>query len=65
MLFVVLPKFCITFVFNFSWGDCKSQEKLKTMLIQNFGGTTKSIMVFLPVQYHLQIQSGIKFWLLT
>ena len=27
-------------------GDCKSQEKLKTMLIQNFEGTTTSIMVF-------------------
>ena len=27
--------------------SCKSQEKLKTMLMQNFGWTTKSIMVFL------------------
>ena len=34
-------------VFNFSMADSKSQEKLKTMLMQNFGGTTKSIMVFL------------------
>ena len=30
------PKFCITFVFHFSWDY--SQEKLKTMLMQNFGG---------------------------
>ena len=27
-------------------GDYKLQEKLKTMLIQNFGGKTNSIMVF-------------------
>ena len=31
-------KFCITFVFNFSWILQPSQEKLKTMLMQNFGG---------------------------
>ena len=29
----------------------KSQEKLKTMLIQNFGGTKKSIMVNSKVAY--------------
>ena len=33
-------KYAISIVFNFSWGDCKSQEKLKTMVMQNFGGTT-------------------------
>ena len=43
--FVVPPKFCRSIVFNFSWGACKSQEK--TMLMQNFEGTTNSIMVFL------------------
>ena len=32
------PKFCLIFVFNFSWGLQPSQEKLKTMLMQNFGG---------------------------
>ena len=32
-------------VFDFSWGNCKSQEKLKTVLMQNFGGTTKSIIM--------------------
>ena len=47
LLFFVPPKFCISFVFDFYQGNCKSQEKLKTMLMQNFGGTTKSIMVFL------------------
>ena len=31
-------------VFDFSWGNCKFQEKLKTVLMQNFGGTTKSII---------------------
>ena len=29
------PKFCITFVFNFSWVLQSSHEKLKTMLKQN------------------------------
>ena len=32
------PKICITFVFHFPWVLLSSQEKLKTMLIQNFGG---------------------------
>ena len=36
--FYLPPKFCITFVFHFSWVLQPSQEKLKTMLIQNFGG---------------------------
>ena len=44
-LFVVPPKFCISIVFNFFWGDF-SQEKLKTKLILNFWRTIKSIMVF-------------------
>ena len=35
------PKFCITFVFHFSWVLQPSQEKLKTMLMQNFGGAKK------------------------
>ena len=30
------PKFCISIVFKFSWEDCKYQEKLETMLMQNF-----------------------------
>ena len=30
------PKFCITFVFHFSWALQPSQEKLKIMLMQNF-----------------------------
>ena len=39
MLFVFHPKFCISIVFSFSWGHFNSQEKLKTMLMQNFGVT--------------------------
>ena len=37
--------------FVFSWDHCKSQEKLETMLMQNLGGQTKSIMVFFEVAY--------------
>ena len=38
MHFIGPPKFWITFVFHFSWVLQPSQEKLKTMLMQNFGG---------------------------
>ena len=31
-------------VFDFSWDDCKTQEKLKTMVMQNLG-VNKCIMV--------------------
>jgi len=41
----------ILFVFIFSWDHCKSQEKLETILMQNFGGQTKSIIVLLKVVY--------------
>ena len=33
---LVVPKFGIIIVFSFSWDDCKSQKKLKTMIIQTF-----------------------------
>ena len=46
ILFVVPPKFCLSIVFNFSWGNWKSQEKLKTMLMQNFEVTSKSIIYY-------------------
>ena len=45
----VPPKFW--FVSSLSWDHCKSQEKIKTMLMQNFEGQVKSIMVFLKVAY--------------
>ena len=38
ILFVVSAKICVSVNFNFSWGDCKSQEKLKTMLMQILEG---------------------------
>ena len=43
------PKFCITFVFRFSWVLQPSQEKLKTMLNAKFfflrgGGAIRNIM---------------------
>ena len=31
------PIFCMTIVFNFSWNDCNTQEKLETMVIGNLG----------------------------
>ena len=31
----------MSIVFSFSWGHFNSQEKLKTMLMQNFGVTNK------------------------
>ena len=37
-------KHCSYFLFSL---DCKSQEKIKTMLMGNFGGQTKSIMVLI------------------
>ena len=42
---------CMSIVFVFSWDDCKSQEKLETMHMQNLGGQTKTIMVFSEVAY--------------
>ena len=45
------PKFCTTFVFHFSWVLQPSQEKLKTMLMQNFGGQIRCIMGDVQVAY--------------
>ena len=42
-------KICISIVFNFSWDLQSPQEKLKLMLMQIFGQTTKSVMVFLKM----------------
>ena len=41
MLFVCHPNFCISIVFSFSRGHLNSPEKLKTMLMHNFGVTNK------------------------
>ena len=32
------PKVCITIVFDFSWDDCDTLEKLETMVMRNFRG---------------------------
>ena len=56
ILFIVLQKFRISFVFNFSW-EKSPQKKLKTMLMQNFGGTTKSVMVFLKKKKGLLVNA--------
>ena len=45
MLFVCHPKSLHKHCFQFHWGHFNSQKKPKTMLIQNFGVTKKSIMV--------------------
>ena len=34
----LLPKILHTIVFDFSWDDCNTQEKLETIVLQNFGG---------------------------
>ena len=44
ILFVCPVKFRICIVFCFSWDLQWSQEKTKTMLIQRFGGQTKSLL---------------------
>ena len=43
---LVLPheSFCVKIVFNFSWNDCNTQEKLKAKVTQNFRGQTRCIM---------------------
>ena len=41
MLVFITPNVCISIVFSFSWAHFNSQEKLKTMRIQNFGVTNK------------------------
>lgn len=45
------PKFCITFVFHFAWVLQWSQEKLKTMLMRNFGGQIGCIVGDVQVAY--------------
>ena len=44
-------KFCITSVFHFSWVLQPSLGKLKTMLMQNFGGQIRCIMGDVQVVY--------------
>ena len=48
------PKFCITFVFHFSWVLQPPQEKLKTTLMRNFGGQIRCITGNMGVAYRLE-----------
>ena len=52
------PKFCISIVFDFSWDDCSTQEKLQTVLMPNVfffpggaggGGGTTCVMVYVKM----------------
>ena len=31
------PKLCVSIMFDFSWDDPNTQEKMETMVMQNFG----------------------------
>ena len=49
------PQFCINFVFHFFWVLKPSQEKLKTMLMQNFGGQIRYILGDVHVTNRLRL----------
>ena len=49
------PKFCINFVFHFFWVLKPSQEKLKTMLMQNLGGQIRCILGDVHVTNRLRL----------
>ena len=41
IIHLVCPRICITIVFDFSGDACNTQEKLETIVMQNFGGGNK------------------------
>ena len=47
------PKFCITFVFHFCWVLQPSQEKMKTMILQNLGVQMRCFMGDVQVAYRI------------
>ena len=49
--YLLSPKSNVTSVFHFSWVLQPSQEKLKTMLMQNFGWQIRCIMGDVYVAY--------------
>ena len=51
--YLLSPKSNVTSVFHFSWVLQPSQEKLKTVLTQNFGGQRRCIMGNVQVPYWL------------
>ena len=54
----VTPKFCIRIVFSFSWVLKWPQEKMKTMLVQNFGVTNEEHYGMLWYFLELSIACG-------
>ena len=59
IFFVCPPIFCISIVSSFSWDLKWPQEKTKTMLMQNLGAKTKSIMVFSEMAYLVAQSPGL------
>ena len=59
------PKFCISIVSSFSRDFQLSQGKTKTMLMQNFGRQTKSIIVFSKVAYFGHFRKAVIFRILA
>ena len=55
----LFPKICISNVLNFSWDVQSSQEKLKTMVMQNFWGQSKGILGDVEVVNEVSIFSQI------
>ena len=51
------PKNCITIVFTFSWDD-----QMKTMVMQNFGGDKKIIMIFSKVANWIRLLLNYDVW---
>ena len=49
MHLVYPPKFCITVVFDFSWDDSDTLEKLETMVMQNFRGQIRYIIIYVKM----------------
>ena len=49
--FFLPPKYCISIVSSLSWDHCKSQERIETMLMQTFEGTSK--------EYYGTFESGL------
>ena len=58
---LLAPKLCISIVFSFAWGHFNSQEKLKTMRMQNFWVANKEyygmLLYFLEWSIQCRIQS--------
>ena len=49
MYLVYPPKFCITIVFDISWDDSDTLEKLETLVMKNFRGQTRYIIIYVKM----------------